>query len=91
MGPKSGSVDAVVAIRRAAMEKYGGDRTERDCDTPCVERSIGATIQGAYYLSEKGEVNPLHVAALRGGEAARVPEVQDAELGSGEAVGEKSK
>jgi death-on-curing protein len=64
MVPKSLSPCAILALRRNAIERYGGDPTERESDKECIDRSIGAALQGAYYLGEGGAVDSLHVASL---------------------------
>ena len=54
----------VIELWRHGIARYGGDQTERESDPGCVEKSISASINGAYYLSEGAEVNPLHLAGL---------------------------
>lgn len=42
---------------------YGGDPTERASDAACVDKSLGAALLAASYLSTDGRTDPLHVAS----------------------------
>ena len=55
--------DDVVRMHADLIARYGGDGTTRASDRDCADRSLGAALQGAFYLAEDGRIDPLHHAA----------------------------
>jgi death-on-curing family protein len=56
-------IDAVLRLKRESMKGTTGLAVERDSDRGCIDGAIGAAMHAAYYTSDNGTIDAIHVAA----------------------------